>query len=102
VRVRFERGVPELRHRSCFDLSYALTGQVEVGAHFVQGSGFTPVEAETKPKDGPFPIVEYDQQLGHLTGQEGRRSGIEWRYGRAVFDEITNFAVAVGPQWFRK
>ena len=68
VGVRVERGVAQLGDRPSFDLTYPFPGQIEMGTNLVKGPGFTPVEPEAKLKDGAFPIVENDEQLGDLAG----------------------------------
>jgi hypothetical protein len=45
-------------HGPRLDLTDALTGQIEVLAHFLEGAGLTPIQSETEPKDLPLPLVE--------------------------------------------
>ena len=50
--------VTELGHGPSLDLSNSLTSQVEVLAHFLEGTRLTPVESESESKDLSLPLVE--------------------------------------------
>ena len=90
-----ERRMAKLGHRSCFDLAYPFPGQLEMDANFVQGPGLTAVEPEAQLKDHPFALVQNTKQFGDLIGQQLRGGRVEGRYGRAVFDHVTEFGVTV-------
>ena len=60
------------------------------------------VETEAQLQDLPLALVERRQQSGDLLGQERGGGHLERRLGRTVFDDVTEFGIAVFAQWLRQ
>ena len=71
--ARVARRVTQLRHRAGFDLTNALTRQVEVFADLFKGAGLATIETEAKLQDLAFTFVERRQQPADLIREQ--RSG---------------------------
>src|SRR5580658_9052381 len=91
-------GVPQLGHGPGLDLTNPLPGQAEVLAHLVEGAGLAPVEAKAQPEDLPLALVQGDQHLGHLTGEQRGGGGVERRNRGAVLHDVAQLGIAVFPQ----
>ena len=69
--------MPELRHRSRFDLTDALAGQVEVLTDLFQGARLATVQAEAELEDLALTLFEWSEQAADLIGEERNGSCLE-------------------------
>ena len=88
----------QLAHRARFDLTDALTREIEVFADFFESAGFAAVESETKLQDFTLTFVERRQEALDLFGEKSRGRDLEGRLGRTVFDDVAEFGIAVFAQ----
>ena len=88
----------QLAHRARFNLSNALAGQVECLTNFFECSWLTTIETETQRQNFALAFVEWRQQASDFFGQQRSGSNFERRFGRAVFDNVAKFGIAVFTQ----
>jgi hypothetical protein len=67
------RRVAQLAHRTSFNLTDALTGEVEVFTNFFKGARFAPIKTKAQLQNLAFALVERSQESLNLFGEQ--RSG---------------------------
>jgi hypothetical protein len=94
------RWMTQFAHRSGFDLSDALTSEIERFANFFEGARFTAVEAEAQRQDFTLARVEWGKKATDFLGQHCCCCNFEWRLHRAIFNDVAEFGIAVFAQRF--
>ena len=64
-------------------------------AHLVKGARLAPVQAESQPEDLALALVQGDEHLVDLAGEQGGGGGVERRNRRPVLDHVAELGVAV-------
>jgi hypothetical protein len=91
--------VTQLAHCARFNLTNALAGEVERFANFFKCAWLAAVKTETKRKNFTFTLIEWSKQARNFFRQQSSCSNFEWRFGCAVFNNVTQFGITVFAQW---
>jgi hypothetical protein len=91
--------VTQLAHCARFDLSNSLASQVECFANFFESARLATVETETQRQNFALALIERRKKTSDFFWQQSSCGNLERRLSRAVFDNITEFSIAVFTQW---
>jgi hypothetical protein len=94
------RGVAQLAHRTSFDLADSFPSQIEMLADFFECPRLTTIETETQFEDLALALVQWSQQSLDLLGEQSGRCHFEGTLRRSIFDDITEFGIAILTQRF--
>ena len=96
------RWMTELRHCPGFDLTNALTGEVEVFPNFFERARLATIETKAELQDLTLALIEWREQTADLIWKQRSRGDLEWGVSATILDDVAEFGIAVFTKRLRK